>query len=159
MLDSGEVFRVHSQLLELSSTTLAEALAACAPGRAYSLVLPDIDSKAVLLLLHALCAAPATNIWADAQPADQLRALASVCHALGCMQMVHVVDRALVKQANVCITARNAVKCYHLARQLDMQGFARECSKVIARLLPNVVPYMDKGDELWPILFEICKLR
>ena len=141
VLDSGEAFNVHSALLELSSTVLAEALASggSRPGfRAPSLLLPGVTSAQVLILLKALYAMPATIAWADKQSPADLRELASISHALACTGLLAIADGALVKQSGKCVTAADCISSYRQARQLGMRRFQDKCAEAIITFLPSI---------------------
>lgn len=163
VLDSGQVFHVHADLLELSSSTLAEALATArgrSSGAAPSLHLPGVTGRQAIILLQALYAMPSAVTWASAQPATDLLELASVCHALACARLLHLAQDALVKQAHACITKDNAIKLYYQARQLDMSAFQQECAVSIVKLLPELKLDQSAGNEgLLPILRGFRDLR
>ena len=156
MLDSGEAFRVHSCLLELSSATVAEAVAAGVPAstKPISLCLPGVSSKQALLLLDALYCMPAANTWANTQGSDSLRELATIGFALACPAVVTIADDALVRQASSCISPTNVINLYRQARELGMQAFQNKCAEAIITMLRTLevgnFPATDDG--LLPIL-------
>ena len=161
VIESGEAFRVHSALLELSSAVMAAAIASGGPqpgDKALSLLLPGVSSKQALILLRALYAMPAAIAWADKQTAGSLRELASISHALDCKGLLSIADGALVKQSSSCITADNCIELYRQARQLGISGFQNECAGAIIRFLPDItLRTASAGDDgLIPVL---CKAK
>ena len=162
VLDSGEVLRAHSQLLQLSSATMAHSIAEAAVGKAIRLSLPGLTHKQVLLLLHALYAMPKAATWADTLSLPELRALATTCHALGCIGLLEVSDTALVKQAETFITADNVLDLYRQARDLGMPGFRAGCAKAMVKLLPGMSWQLQRDSDdngLAPILLEVISQR
>ena len=162
VLDSGEVLRAHSQLLQLSSATMAQSIANAAVGKPIRLSLPGLTQKQVLLLLHALYAMPKAAIWADTLSLAELRALATTCHALGCTGLLEVSEAALMKRAGSFIAAHNVLDLYRQARELGMPGFQKACAKAMVKLLPNMywqLQHDSNSDGLVPILLEVVSQR
>ena len=162
VLDSGEVLRAHSQILQLSSATMAQSIAKAAVGKPIRLSLPGLTHKQVLLLLHALYAMPKAATWADTLSFLELRALATTCHALGCTGLVEVSAAALVNQAGPFIVAQNVLDLYRQARNLGMPDFQAACAKAMVKLLPDMywqLQHDSNGDGLVPILLEVASQR
>lgn len=106
VVDSGERFRVHPDLLELGSPRLAQQMQE--DGSSSSVLLPDVTGSQALFLLHALYAQPSLYDWAASQPQRSLLDLAGLSSSLGFVSMVSVLEQALVKATKAALQGRSA---------------------------------------------------
>ena len=160
MLDTGETFRAHSQLLVLSSCTIAEAAGKGPTPAHLQLSFPGVSTNQVLLLLCALYAMPKTAEWAGKLALAELQALAEVCHAQSCEHLLEIADGALANQADEFIDSWSALDLYRQARELGLAGFQQSCAKAIVTDLHAGTHWGLRSnlheDGLCPILLEVA---
>ena len=126
MLDSGECFRAHSQLLKWSSDIIKEALASAPSGT--PLLLLGLTAQQTAVYLQMLYQTYDTAAWLKDRSFTGLRQVASACYALASTNLLKLVDDALVEQASRSISASNAPEVYVQAQQLDLKGLQEEHS-------------------------------
>ena len=113
VLDSGERFRVHTDLLELSSAHLASVLQARGTE---VMLLADVSVHEARLLLRALYAQPCLCKWAAEQSPADLLSLAQIASTLGCTKMCNTVDSVvttMVKTPMSCKPEKSRLRAGH----------------------------------------------
>ena len=142
-LDSGEHFRVHTDLLELCSPKLASLLNSSGRGHVH---LTDVSGKQALLLLHALYAGPGLSAWAQMQSPRDLADLARLSKVVSCSQLLETADKALVKYVvndikqpkptwhSPWLRASTVVHEYMSAHKLGLPAYQKQCAAVMVDL-------------------------
>ena len=167
ILDSGEKFRVHSLLLESSSSIFGEALLsapASVPGERIGLRLPGVSGEQAVLFVQMLYNTFDMPAWLKARTCEELYKLAAVCYALACNELLASVDSALMDQADSTISAANALDTYVQAHTHHLKGLQELSTKSLVQLLPQLkLPAAEDGadaDQLHvPVLREIQRVQ
>ena len=139
LLDSGDSIHVHSILLEVQSDVFSEVFqttAAPSPAATSKIYLPGITFEQALLLLHMLYQRDPAP-WAAAANFNQLRQLASVCHALGCKRLLDLAEENLIQQLPAQMAEQqemDLVAVYDEATQCGMQSLQAACIPHLVRL-------------------------